>query len=104
VNPIDTMPTGGEFFARRRDHDGAWFHVWWDSSTPGFRHKGDGKFVTRDMFDAWLPIPTSNHRLVTVEDLIDIMNASLSYASDPLDTDGSKGRRLHAACAKVGLK
>jgi hypothetical protein len=102
VNPIETMPKEGEFWARhvgiRRSK---WVHCvhlddLWVTSLVG------GDIYGRAAFDAWLPIPTANHRLVTVEDLEELVRLTIT-AERSLSYDPELMRALDTARTKVGL-
>ena len=111
MNPIDTMPTEGEFLARYA-FSKEWTHVTAVSKyvVPG-RTKEAYPTMERNLFDAWFPIPTANHRLVTVEDLAELYQAAYSLgdadAALSLQDKNSVRESLQAASAaraKVGLK
>ena len=130
LNSIDTMPKEGEFpkpwraLAERDESvtdalillsDGCVTVGEWDATVGCWscqaygcaeEYPDDGRPYNDEIYAvAWLPIPTKNHRLVTVEELAELSDASFDFGSARTPSCNARTRAaLDVACAKVGLK
>lgn len=103
MRPPSTMPESGEFLARYAGRvRSGWMHCKC-LDTERVTSLSDGHDYSRSTFDAWIPVPTENHRLVTTGALEELISTAIRFGacseSDVLKFE----QMLNRARTKVGL-